>query len=143
MRIWTYKNVNEKAHTFSKRSKNVKKRTKTYEKQILCKFTLSQKTKEANKLKQHLESCHGGLVEKIDYFWQKSEHLTKWLLEFGEMWVKHNKAVLKTLYHIAFCTAWAKSLKQLTFVIKNNHIFCAFILELRAIIVAVFLNEGN
>ena len=40
VRIWTYKNADEKAHTFSRRSKNVKKRTKTYEKRILCKFTL-------------------------------------------------------------------------------------------------------
>ena len=39
MRIWTYKNADEKAYTFSRRSKNVKKRTKTYEKRILCKFT--------------------------------------------------------------------------------------------------------
>ena len=39
VRIWTYKNADEKAHTFSRRSKNVKKRTKTYEKRILCKFT--------------------------------------------------------------------------------------------------------
>ena len=41
VRIWTYKNADEKAHTFSRRSKNVKKRTKTYEKRVLCKFTLS------------------------------------------------------------------------------------------------------
>ena len=40
VRIWTYKNADEKAHTFSRRSKNVKKRTKTDEKRILCKFTL-------------------------------------------------------------------------------------------------------
>ena len=40
MRIWTYKNADEKEHTFSRRSKNVKKRTKTFEKRILCKFTL-------------------------------------------------------------------------------------------------------
>ena len=40
MRIWTHKNADEKAHTLSRRSKNVKKRTKTYEKRILCKFTL-------------------------------------------------------------------------------------------------------
>ena len=40
VRIWTYKNADEKAHTFSRRSKNVKKRTKTYEKRILCKFTI-------------------------------------------------------------------------------------------------------
>ena len=38
VRIWTYKNADAKAHTFS-RSKNVKKRTKTYEKRIVCKFT--------------------------------------------------------------------------------------------------------
>ena len=41
VRIWTYKNADEKAHTFSRRSKNVKKRTKTYEKRILCKFTFN------------------------------------------------------------------------------------------------------
>ena len=41
VRIWTYKNADEKAHTFSRRSKNVKKRTKTYEKRILCKFTFT------------------------------------------------------------------------------------------------------
>ena len=39
VRIWTYKNADEKAHIFSRRSKNVKKRMKTYEKRILCKFT--------------------------------------------------------------------------------------------------------
>ena len=48
VRIWTYKNADEKAHTFSRRSKNVKKRTKTYEKRILCKFTLSNVQKKAN-----------------------------------------------------------------------------------------------
>ena len=37
VRIWTDKNADEKAHTIS-RSKNVKKRTKTYEKRILCRF---------------------------------------------------------------------------------------------------------
>ena len=41
VRIWTYKNADEKAHTFSRRSKNVKKRTKTYEKRILRKPTFS------------------------------------------------------------------------------------------------------
>ena len=41
VRIWTYKNADEKAHTLSRRSKNVKKRTKTYEKRILCKFTFN------------------------------------------------------------------------------------------------------
>ena len=41
VRIWTHKNADEKAHTLSRRSKNVKKRTKTYEKRILCKFTLT------------------------------------------------------------------------------------------------------
>ena len=38
MRIWTFKNVDEKAHTFSRRSKTVKKRSKTDEKRILRKF---------------------------------------------------------------------------------------------------------
>ena len=42
VRIWTYKNADEKAHTFSRRSKNVKKWTKTYEKRILCKFTFNE-----------------------------------------------------------------------------------------------------
>ena len=42
VRIWTHKNADEKAHTLSRRSKNVKKRTKTYEKRILCKFTFSR-----------------------------------------------------------------------------------------------------
>ena len=37
--IWTYKNADEKARTFSRKSKNVKKRTKTNEKRILRKFT--------------------------------------------------------------------------------------------------------
>ena len=41
MRLWTYKNADEKAHTFSRRSKNVKKRMKTYKKRILCKFTFT------------------------------------------------------------------------------------------------------
>ena len=41
VRIWTYKNVDEKGHTFSRRVKNVKNRTKTDEKRILCKFTVS------------------------------------------------------------------------------------------------------
>ena len=40
VRIRPYKNADEKAHTFSRRNKNVKKRSKTYEKPILCKFTL-------------------------------------------------------------------------------------------------------
>ena len=39
VRIWTHKNADEKAHTLSSRSKNVKKRTKTHEKRILCNFT--------------------------------------------------------------------------------------------------------
>ena len=43
VRIWTNKNANKKAHTFSRRSKNVKKRTKTFEKRILCKFTLTKR----------------------------------------------------------------------------------------------------
>ena len=39
--IWTYKNVDEKLRTFLRRSKHVKKRTKTDEKRILCLFTLT------------------------------------------------------------------------------------------------------
>ena len=38
--MWTYKNADEKAHTFLRRSKNGKKRKKTDEKRILCKFAL-------------------------------------------------------------------------------------------------------
>ena len=51
VRIWTYKNADEKAHTFS-RSKNVKKRTKTNEKRILCKFTFSLVLKSAAETKR-------------------------------------------------------------------------------------------
>ena len=40
VRIWTYKNADEKAHTFSRRSKNVKKRTKTDKKRTVYKFIL-------------------------------------------------------------------------------------------------------
>ena len=40
VQIWTYKNADEKAHTFSRRSKNVKNRTKTDEKRIPYKFTI-------------------------------------------------------------------------------------------------------
>ena len=63
MRIWTYKNADEKAHTFSRRSKNVKKRTKTCEKRILRKFTLRKQniglgklsiSKKKNKSKSNL-----------------------------------------------------------------------------------------
>ena len=42
VRIWTYKIADEKAHTFSRRSKNAKKRTNTDEKWILCKFTYTE-----------------------------------------------------------------------------------------------------
>ena len=41
VRIQKYKNADEKAFTFSRRSKNLTKRTKTDEKRILCKFTFS------------------------------------------------------------------------------------------------------
>ena len=40
VRIWTYKNVVEKEHTFSCRRKNVQKRTKANEKRTLCKSNL-------------------------------------------------------------------------------------------------------
>ena len=36
VQIWTYKNAYERAHSFSRRSKNVKK---TDKRRILCKFT--------------------------------------------------------------------------------------------------------
>ena len=38
---WIYKNADEKANTFLRRSKKVKKWTKTGEKRILCKFTFT------------------------------------------------------------------------------------------------------
>ena len=41
--------MDKKAHTFSRRTKNVKKRTKTYEKRILCKFTFSIKLGDQDK----------------------------------------------------------------------------------------------
>ena len=41
VQIWAYKNADEKAHTFSRRSKNVKKRTKMDKKRILCKIHLN------------------------------------------------------------------------------------------------------
>ena len=41
VRIWSNKNADKNANTFSRKSKNVKKRTKTDEKQILCKFILN------------------------------------------------------------------------------------------------------
>ena len=37
--IWTYKNVDRKAHAFSRKNKYVKNRTKTNEKRMLCKLT--------------------------------------------------------------------------------------------------------
>ena len=40
--IWTYKNADEKEHTCSRRSENVKKQTKTDEKRILCQFTFTK-----------------------------------------------------------------------------------------------------
>ena len=39
VRIWTYKNANEKEHTIPWRRKNAQKRTKADEKRILCKST--------------------------------------------------------------------------------------------------------
>ena len=61
-----------------------------------------------SKLKQLFESCPGGLVGKINYFWQKSEHLITRHIKFGEMSVKQNKAVLEASYHIAFRIGSAK-----------------------------------
>ena len=54
VRIWTHKNADEKAHTLSRRSKNVKKRTKTYEKRILCKFTLKSQRNTTKFQHRHL-----------------------------------------------------------------------------------------
>ena len=62
VRIWTYKNADEKAHTFSRRSKNVKKRTKTYEKRILCKFTVTQtfSLQPSDQVRLELKLCNQG-----------------------------------------------------------------------------------
>ena len=57
VRIWTNKNADEKAHTFS-RSKNVKKRTKTYEKRILCKFTFIFENCYFRIIIQNLTKCN-------------------------------------------------------------------------------------
>ena len=61
---------------------------------------------ETKQLEQHFESCHGRLVGKMNYFWQKSEDLFKWHLEFGEMSVKQNEIVWEISY--AFRIASAK-----------------------------------
>ena len=68
MRIWTYKNADEKVHTFSRRSKNVKKRTKTYEKRILCKFTFifinpTFLVTMTHTIQGNLRSCRNGQFE--------------------------------------------------------------------------------
>ena len=53
VRILTYKNADEKAHTFSRSSKNAKKRTKT-DLDTLCKFALSPyRTTTISKTGQH------------------------------------------------------------------------------------------
>ena len=41
VRIWAYKNADEKEHTFSWRTKNVQKRTKVDKERILCKSTFT------------------------------------------------------------------------------------------------------
>ena len=45
MRIYAYKNENEKAHTFSRRSKNIKKNG---QKRIQCKFSFSNNSNAIN-----------------------------------------------------------------------------------------------
>ena len=69
MRIWTYKNADEKAHTFSRRSENVKKRTKTYEKRLLCKFTFRS---EVPFLSFYVVSIFG---EIIGHFFKAPTHI--------------------------------------------------------------------
>ena len=52
VRIWTYKNADEKAHTFSRRSKNVKKRTKNgycVNSPLYCGVTVRQENTERRK----------------------------------------------------------------------------------------------
>ena len=51
-RIRTYKNADEKAHTFSRRSKNVKKLD---EKRVLCKFTFRNQSQQITKFYSALE----------------------------------------------------------------------------------------
>ena len=63
VRIWTYKKGDEKAHTLSRRSKNVKKRTKTYEKRILCKFTFTVFNSKTQDSRNQWLSC-GACMKK-------------------------------------------------------------------------------
>ena len=58
VRIWAYKNADEKGRTCSQRSKNVKKWTKTDKKWILCKFIFSVSGPQLwNNLPTHIENA--------------------------------------------------------------------------------------
>ena len=63
MRIWAYKNADEKAHTFS-RNKNVKKWTKTDVKWILCKFTFKHSFFQKKKMSQRWRTV-GNIVSEL------------------------------------------------------------------------------
>ena len=75
MRIWTYKTADEKAHTFLRRSKNVKKRTKTDEKRILCKFNLEEllfcKTLQLHTRDKDIFKIIDGFFNDISISWDK------------------------------------------------------------------------
>ena len=78
---------------------------------VICSKVLTQESMKPSKLKQHLESRHGEIVEKsADYFRRKSELLKNCRLDSGEMWAKQNKAVLEASYRIVFRIAQAKKL---------------------------------
>ena len=53
---------------------------------VICSKVLTQESMKPSKLKQHLESRHGGLLGKsADYFWRKSELLKNCRLDSGGM----------------------------------------------------------
>ena len=56
VRIWTYKNADEKAHTFSKRNKHIKK-------WIMCKFTLTQVVDKEGSSKSHYLSIDASMID--------------------------------------------------------------------------------
>ena len=78
MRIWPYKNADEKAHTFSTKSKNVKKRTNTYEKRILCKFTFNR----LQTRRPHLSWKGPGAIPK------------KWPMVFSQPLIRNDYSVI-------------------------------------------------
>ena len=72
VRIWTHKNADEKAHTLSRRSKRVKKRTKTYEKRILCKLTFNEVC-TANFMPRFKSIILHQISLKLSYFCKKMQ----------------------------------------------------------------------